>query len=110
MRLVSLHLNGSGLAIEDFVEASLLTEAVALESAGRHGTGHAFRANQLPRKGRSAWIDNWFVQQGLETLSKAEVASRVLDITDSRLMCEPGRQDLLKEVHSKLRRALSVEG
>ncbi len=67
-----------GVVLEDLVHEAILTKAIVeeLRRSGKQPT-HALN---LPTKGRSAYLKNWYRQAKVKPPSKRAVASRILEL------------------------------
>lgn len=101
----------SGLSLEDLLVKDVYLNAVNAELDRWH-PGTRFPADQLPGKGRSRKVADWCASQNGSdgkpiTLSKVDVAQRVLDQRRERTLVAPRRRQVLIKVDQEISERLA---
>jgi predicted ATP-dependent endonuclease of OLD family len=92
-----------GLSIEDFVESTVLADAMnrLLERRGEGGDDR-ISSTELPRVARGAYLDKWCEDRGVR-LNKAALAQEALDLgRDRGRLIDRTRREQLQKLHKRL--------
>jgi hypothetical protein len=102
-RIVVLGGEGSGVAVEDLLDANVLADAVAEELRRSNGTEiDTFSADDLPEIGRPWAIEVWCDERRLRRPNKGAVCHRVIEQRSERVMLDPARRPLVRELYERL--------
>jgi hypothetical protein len=102
--------SGSGLVIEDFVDAGIYLEAVNSELRRRR------RRKEMPKSALSARdrpgsVTTWCRRNKIPVPSKVEIAHHIVleQGEHHRRICDPNRTTKLTELDTRIRRILGIE-
>jgi hypothetical protein len=99
-----------GLCIEDFAAKASYVRAVNWVLDDTRDTDQRMTSKDLPDVGRGTAVGEWCDARGLERISKALVAQRLLQLHEHEgiPLIEPARRKQLAGLYTQLRRVLRV--
>jgi predicted ATP-dependent endonuclease of OLD family len=102
-RIVTLGGPGSGLTVEDLVDAQVFASAVAEELRRSHGESiDIFTVDAVPPTGRSTAVRDWCKQRQLPEPNKGALAHRIADQRSQTRLVSRDRDEVLPQLFAQL--------
>lgn len=93
--------------LEDYVSRTVYAKAVNECVRRSHGLSQELSPDQLPEKGRTAFIKSWCTGQGIGEPNRVAVAEKIVDARDKAPLLDPNRKADLVRCHSLVEQILS---